>query len=237
MALNAAVTSDNVSFGSAASLDALDPFTVMLWVKPSALTSGRILWNKSTSAKRLRLNGTGGNVEVIVNRATTNTDYVTSNTPLSSTSTWAFVGVVFNSAASAGEVVNIYVGTDTVAVAECTYGTATDGSGTLTDDSASNFQVAGGGSAMFGDYAAIHVCAAALSSAQVESQRQSLSALASSRLLAQMGYPTVTDNTDTSGSGNNGTTSGMTFVTHPSFLTGGGGAATGYLRSMLLGVG
>lgn len=235
MALNAAATGDNCSFGTAASLDALDPVTIMLWVKPGTLTSSRLLWNKSTSAKRLRLNGTGGNVEAIVNRATTNTDYITNNTPLSNTSEWAFVAVVINSAGAAGEVVNIYKGTDSAAVAECTYGTATDGSGAFTDDSASNFQVAGGAAAMFGDYAAVHICAAALDAAAIEAQRAALSVLASTRLLAHMGYPDVNTNTDLSGNANHGTVTGMTFVAHPAFLT--SAAATGHIRSLLMGVG
>lgn len=237
MALNAAATGDNCSFGTAASLDALDPFTIMLWVKPGVLTSSRLLWNKSTSAKRLRLNGTGGNVECIVNRATTNTDYITNTTPLSSTADWAFVAVVFDSAGGAGEIVQIYKGSEAGAIAECTYGTATDGSGIVTDDSASNFQVAGGAAAMFGDYAAIHVCAAALSSADIETQRQTLSVLASTRLLAHMGYPDVNTNEDLSANNNDGTVTGMTFVEHPAFLTGGAATPAGPARFLLMGVG
>lgn len=131
-----AATSDRVDFGSPAALDDLNPFTYLLWVFPTTFTAGRRLAAKG-AVKSFNLSGTGGAMQVVVAR-TANTSYITNTNPLS-LNAWNMVAATFDSAAGAGQIVNIYRGTLAAAPTECGYGTATDGSGTPTSDAADNF--------------------------------------------------------------------------------------------------
>jgi hypothetical protein len=127
-----ALTSDRVDVGVAATFD-FDPITVMGWFYATTLTNQRILWavQGSTSGSRImRLSGTLGEVQVQLTRATTNTNFITNTAPVA-LNVWTFMAFTFNSAASAGQIVNVYKGTLGATPAECTYGTATDGSGAL----------------------------------------------------------------------------------------------------------
>lgn len=148
-------TSDRGNIGSASGLDNMDPMTLLLWTKVTTLTSGRAFYSKGfgsgSNRRLLLLSGTGGNIDFRVIRATTNTQYVTNDTPLASTGTFICIAVVFDSGAGAGQVVHIYTGVQAspVMLTESTYGTATDGSGALTSDAAD--------SALWGNGAATNI--------------------------------------------------------------------------------
>lgn len=120
-------------------LQGFDPFTYLTWVYPTTLTDTRRFFQTSTSAnanrKMLRLSGTTGNVEVLVSRATTNTDFITSDTPLANVSRWYCVMLNFNSALS--PTIRISVGTDVTPMVLRVCGvTAVDGTGTVNQEGA-----------------------------------------------------------------------------------------------------
>lgn len=141
-----AVTSDRVDCGSAAGIDNLSPRTALLWVNITTLTNVRRFLQKGRSGDNTRgivffLSGTVGNLAVLADRATTDATYITNDAPLVTTSVWKCVAAVLDVAAGAGEIVQILTGSLTTALVESAYGTATDGSGALNDDSAYNLVV------------------------------------------------------------------------------------------------
>lgn len=114
------------------------PCTVLAWVYPTATTASRAIYGSRAnttangSVLRIYFNGTGGssgNLRLTVQRATTNTDYITSDRPMNNTNTWVCVMVTFDSAASPTG--KIYWGTMSALMAESTYGTTTAGSGAV----------------------------------------------------------------------------------------------------------
>jgi hypothetical protein len=127
-----AATTDKVDIGVVAALDNLDPFTVLVWSRPTTFTSNRVLWSKGSNTKVLRLSGTAGDVQGAVIRASSS-GYTTNNAPLA-LNTKCFLAFTFSSAAAAGEIINIFSGRVGVNATECTYGTVTDGSGAVTSE-------------------------------------------------------------------------------------------------------
>lgn len=144
--LNGAVNTDLVDIGGGASITDLDPFTLLWWGNVNTLTNQRVLYRKfgGVGLKLWRLSGTTGDVQMFVTRATTSTSYITNNTPLATLNSWVFLAASYSSAASAGQVVNIYKGDLVLPATECTYGTATDGSGSTTADATGNGAIGGG---------------------------------------------------------------------------------------------
>lgn len=133
--VNGANTSDAVNVGSGATLDNRDPFTVLMWINPSTITNNRVLWAKDTtsSLQKVLVFVTGGFLQLIILRASVASSFVSSNNALP-TNQWRFIAVTYNSANGAGEAGNIYVGSLATPAVECTYSTATNGSGLLTTD-------------------------------------------------------------------------------------------------------
>lgn len=128
-------TSDRVAIGNG---PGVDPCTVLAWVYPTATTTSRGVYGSRAnvaaggSVLRIFFNGTGGsagNLRLGVQRATTNTDYITSDRPMNNTNTWVCVMVTFDSGASPTG--KIYWGTMSALMAESTYGTSTAGAGAV----------------------------------------------------------------------------------------------------------
>lgn len=125
-------TTDAMNCGAATTgtlLFALDPMTLLMWCMPTTLTTSRRLatTGNTTSRKQYLLSGTAGNVNLGVNRATTGSNYITSDTPLATLGKWKFIAFAYRS--SANPAIAIYHGDLTTPAVESTYGTATDGSG------------------------------------------------------------------------------------------------------------
>jgi len=117
MALNFTASTHRVNHGSGTSLDDLSAFTWAFWVKVTTLTTLRYICAKgATTTKYLRLSGTGGNVDFLVDRATTDAQYITNDTPLSSTGSWKFIAVTYDAAATSS--MHIYVGSLSSALVE-----------------------------------------------------------------------------------------------------------------------
>ena len=212
-----AATSDRVTHGSAAVLDNLDPYTWLVWIRPTTLTNNRIIVGKSTSpgtGKMLAVNGTGGNVQVLVNRAT-DLSYTTSDTPMS-LNTWGFIAATFNSANAAGEIVNIYGGTETVIAVERALATTTNGTAPNDDESTTNLTVGnfdGGTSTFQGQIAWVGVWNIEMTLAQIQAQQYFPHVTSGCVFFARYNNSTVGTQYDFSGFQNNGTVTGATVAT------------------------
>ena len=142
-ALNFTADGQKVDCGSAAVLDNLDPFTVLMWVHPTSTDATAHLYTKPPAGSGgvhvfRRSSGVGNDLTFVRTRVTTTTFYQTNDTPLSTSNKWYFIAVVFDTGASAGEIVNISVGDLTTAPVESTYGTSDDGAGALNTDASNN---------------------------------------------------------------------------------------------------
>ncbi len=146
-----AATSDRVACGSNAVLDNLNPLTILAWVYPTTLTAGRFICNKGTglhTQNGFPLSGTGGDIEYIRGRATTDADRWTNSTPLATLNKWYCVAATFDSTQTPNS--HIYTGTLTTMMAEATYNASSaDGSGAVFDDSANNFVIGNKNAASF----------------------------------------------------------------------------------------
>lgn len=216
-----AATSDRVVCGSAASLDNLDPFTVLAWVYPTTLTAGRRVFEKLTTDNNVRLNLAAGNVRFIRARATTSTDYITNSTPLSATNSWIFFALTYASAST--PTTHIYTGNLTTAITEATYGTATDGSGALTDDAAENWVIGNKAAATFnsawqGAIGHFSIYNVVLTSAQIEAQRLRQFVGSGCVMFLQLGFDGTGTQTDFSGNSNTGAVTGATASAHHPYI-------------------
>ena len=134
-------TSDRLTLQVQSASNNLNPFTWTFWAFCTTRNSSRVIIAKnSTSQKMARLNGSTGNVELLVGRATTGADYITSDTPLAA-NTWKYFAFTFDSTAAAGSLIHIYSGSLTSSIVESTYGTKTDGSGAVSTDSSQGFVI------------------------------------------------------------------------------------------------
>lgn len=214
-----AATTDYVNFGTGSGIANLDPFTYLTWCYPTTLTDLRRIWQKgvTTTLKRFMISGTAGEVNVRVARATADTIYTTNSAPLV-LNAWNFLAVTFRSGAGPGEIVNIYKGTLSAAASEATYGTATDGSGVVGDDSAKEYTVGNtdptGGTSFQGRIAYTAYIAAELSLQQIIAQQFDPRVISTTRLACHLGYAGTGTQPDMSGNGNSGTVSGPTVADH-----------------------
>jgi hypothetical protein len=216
-----AATSDRVNHGSAASLDNLDPFSYALWVYPTTVTGNRIIIAKSSAAgspngKFLGFEGASTRIQFIVDRVTTDTNYVTNLTALT-TNKWWFVAVTFNSAGAVGEIANIYQGDLTATLAEGTYSTATDGSGANRDEAAISLSVANStpatpASAFQGRIAWVGVWNRELSLAELRAQQFHPAKTSGNVLFAAYGFNGTGSQIDWSGNANAGTVTGASLT-------------------------
>jgi hypothetical protein len=134
-----AASSDRVNITNLGGIASNNPFSWCIWLYCTTRTNNRfIIAKNSTSQRAFRFNGTGanlGNVELIVARSVTASSYITNDTPLTANSWLCFV-ITYDSSASAGQLIHIYHGSASAALVESTYGTSTDGSGTIPSDNA-----------------------------------------------------------------------------------------------------
>lgn len=210
-----AVSTDRVDHGSDASIDNLDPFTMMMWCNISTLVNTRYLFGKGL-VKRSWLAGTGGNITLRVATAGSDLIYTTDDTPLS-VDKWHFIAITANSSGGAGETANIYVGDLTTLAVESTYGTAVDG-GAFDSDAAETMQFgnqsASSVNALLGDIAVVAYVGAELSLAQIRSWQFRPRKLASMVIYSHYGFNGTGAQADWSGKGNSGTVTGVTVAGH-----------------------
>jgi hypothetical protein len=216
-----AATTDRVNHGSAASLDNLDPLTYALWVYPTTVTGNRSIIAKSSAAgspngKALGFDGASTRLQFIVDRVTTDTNYVTNLSALT-TNKWCFIAVTFNSGGAAGEIVNIYQGDFTAALAEGTYSTAADGSGANRDEAAISLSVgnttpATPASAFQGRIAWAGVWNRELSVSELRTQQFHPAKTSGNVLFVAYGFNGTGSQIDWSGNANAGTVTGASLT-------------------------
>lgn len=212
-----AATSDRVDHGSAASLDNLDPFTMMMWLRVTSLTANRRFHEKNAAVNRSFLSGGTGNISVDRGRSGGTAIYVTNDTPLT-LNAWQLLAFTFDTGAGAGEVINIYMGDLTTLAVESTYGSTADGSGAISTDAAGNL-VVGNRSSTFnrafpGDIAVVTYVNAVLSLNQIRDWQFRPRQLVNSVLYSHYGFNGTGTQPDWSGNGNSGTVTGATVADH-----------------------
>lgn len=210
-----AVTSDRVNIGSGTTIDNLNPLTFGCWIYPTTITSGRRIMTKGlgTGTQHSFLVATGGNLDYIRGRGASQSDYITNSAPIVTTDKWYFVVATYDSAATPAG--HIYTGDLTSAATEATYATASDGSGTVFDDSANDLVIGNRHSATFnvafqGKIAACFYNNAALSLGQIIVLQWRPTVISSTKGFWLFGYNNVGTQTDYSGNGNAGTITGST---------------------------
>ena len=213
-----AATSDRVNHGTGNAN--LSPFTLLLWIFPTTLNTNDAIAHRGTFAANNRRSffqsDSSGNLQLSVDRSTTDTIYITNDAPLV-LNEWNFVAASFDSSAGAGEIANIYRGSLTALVTERAYGTATDGSGTLADDSAASFivgNIANFTTAFKGRIAIAAYVLGAWSLAQIQAWQFRPRMVDGIKLLAVYGYAGTGTQPDWSGNANNGTVTGATVADH-----------------------
>lgn len=214
--------SDNVNHGSAANLDNLTTLTWINCARVTTITSGRHLIAKSnaqTNGKLLRLSGTTGNIEFRDNRATTNTDYITSDTPLVANKL-IWNATTYNS--STVPMVHIFhanLNAPSSTIVESSYGTNTDGVGAESSDAARNLFVgnneSAAGVAFQGSIGCVHILNRALNFGELQDQFSHPHVVSGTILFAYYGGSPTATQPDWSGFGNMGTPSGTSAFPMP----------------------
>jgi hypothetical protein len=134
-----------VNFGKGGVLDDAQTFTIRGIVKVGGIPGNANVWcNKQlpgTSGWTLRQSDALGNIEIRKLRATTNFSWVTNNAPFSSAGWYYFVVTV--NLATGAHIYTMKIDAAVQSLTECTYGTATVGTGTMTSDAANDLHVGG----------------------------------------------------------------------------------------------
>lgn len=211
-----------LSKGTPVNMANLDPLTWMGWIMPTTLTDTRIIFSKlngTPAGSTLRVSGAGGNIEFIRSRATTDASFITNNTPIVTLNKWYCVAVTFASAGAAGEAVNIYVGDLTTPLTECTYGTATDGTGAIVSESSStNYKLGNGAGSTLSFQGKIGPCmyhSGLLTLGQMKSWQWRPKMFAGTRALHFPGSNGTTNVPDLSGNGNTLAVTSATIFAEP----------------------
>jgi len=227
-------SSDRVQVAAATNINDLTTLTMLAWVFPTTLTGNRCIMAKATSAtagKLFRINGTGGNIELLINRAT-DTQYVTNDTPLATTSKWYLVAATFDSGASPP--VHMYVGDLAAVAAERTYGVQTAGSGSVDADNAINLVLgnhAGNNVAFQGRIAVAAYINRVLTLGEIKQWQFRPRVLVGTVGLWMLGYNGTSTQADLSGSGNPGTVTGASVGDHVPLRPLWGGAAQSWVAT------
>lgn len=137
-----AASSNRVDCGSAAGIDELLTMTVLALVRPTALTSGRVIVAKkfdtnATAGWRLALQGTTGQLNFNRRHTSNATSYTSTDNLCAPVDTWRWVAATYDEAGGAGARVNLYGAAIHEMLAETgTYATSTNGTGASLADEA-----------------------------------------------------------------------------------------------------
>lgn len=213
-------TSDRDSCGSAAGLDGLTAFTVMLWVYITTRTDLRILVSKingGTLGWVWRLQSTSGNSQFLWIRATQNLSYINTGTPFA-LNTWVCAAATLDQGGTASALVKMYFGGLTTTLAAASgYSVTQDGSGAYTSADAQNLVCGnsdGAVAALQGSEAVAMHWNRVLSLGELKQQQFRPHKTSGCILLSHLGYGGTGTQPDYSGSGNNGTVTGATVGAH-----------------------
>jgi hypothetical protein len=133
-----AATSDRVVF--TALPVQIDPISIIVVVRLTTLTDTRRFISKNNAGTgvglRWLISGSSGETQIRVSRATTSLSYITNTAPAAQLGRLLTIGMSFDSAATAGALCQVWSRYDDRKMAAATFGTATDGSGAISDTSA-----------------------------------------------------------------------------------------------------
>ena len=209
-------SSNNVNYGSGSSLDNLHEHTLIMWLYVRSLTaSNRIVASKEVNSattfdKQWQIRSSG-QLDTFMN--TSGTDATArSNTGAGNVvyaGQWFYI--VFSMSSSM--VPRLYLGTATTTVKEVSYVTQTTGTGSPTDESASNFIL--GNNQLLAragnfDIAYVQYINRELSLGELRSLQYRPRFVTGTRLLSFPGFNRTGTQTDYSGFGNSGTVTGAT---------------------------
>lgn len=211
-----ALTSDTVSVGSGASLDNLDPWTMLAWVYPTTFTAGRIILQKGqlgTNTRKLMSVQASGALQGFADRASVDCNYVSTSAQMA-LNTWCFVAVSYNSAST--PVIQMYSGRLGVAAAAvASFSTSTNGSGATQADAAENMHIGNspvGNVAFQGRIAVAAYVNAELSLGQILDWQFRPRVVPSTKGFWILGHDGASAVPDLSGNGNAGAITGATLT-------------------------
>lgn len=203
-------TNDRIDCGSAASIDNLTESTILLWVKINTLTANRVLVSKhdgATNGFTARLSGTGGNIAIFWNRATTSLSFTSTDTPFAATGVWKCVMITIS---HTGNTIALYVG-DLGSPLAASTGTSAGGSGAYSSDAGNTLQWGNRGSdtaAMQGNFAVGAVVTRVMTLAEGQAWQWRPRMVASCAGFWWFGSNGTGSQPDYSGNGNAGTLTG-----------------------------
>lgn len=209
-----------IDMASSATLDALDPLTVLLWVRPTTFTGANgVLYSKGATdptEKRMTVIATTGTIRVVIDRATTDMTYDTS-TALT-VDVWTFVAITFNSANGANELANVYIGTLSALATEAAYTSRTDGSGAVVSEAteAARWGNSAGSAANFmGHFGIGQIVNRELTLGEVQQWQFRPRNITGAVVLHPFGYNGTGTQADLTGNGNAGTVTGCVASSNP----------------------
>lgn len=216
---------DYVNHGSDATLDNLDPVTIMAWVNVDALhvTERNLFYNKASAADEglsLYVGHTSG-ANIIQLLRETSGAWPNASAPIANFSAWGIGKWIFVAAvAEIGVAPRLLVGDlDTAPAEPSAYTAQVAGGGVVTSDAGQNAIVANGrGIAATwrfgGDVAHVHVAADNLSNAEIIQYWRNLSNRSTTRLNNHYGFNALGTQRDLSGNGNDGTLNNTALADH-----------------------
>lgn len=216
-------TSDRIDHGSSSTIDnVLTAFTTLMWVYPTTISDNRGFWsillNSGTSDHRLTFSGTSGFLRTRISEGASATNYITNNNALSING-WYCVALSYE--ASGTGRAKIFVGTLTSKLTQCTYSTATDGTGASMDAHSSNSLIVGNRfvtgayvQAFQGSISKLLFWSRRLSDDEIYSQQFVHRPTENCILYSEYGYNGTGSQPDWSGNLNNGTVTGGSRSAH-----------------------
>ncbi len=216
MALHFDTLTDKVVVTQAASINDLDPLTILVWTAKTTVASSDRLWNKhasSTSRNIVRTTSTTA-LKFNIEQVTTNCEYDTSDAIFDTVGKWVFVAFVYDGGATPR--MHIYHGSLTALAAEASYAAEADGAGARTSDSAdlhigTNRTAEGGWE---GDIAIFQIEGRAMTLAECQNWQFRPRVLADTRLFLHLGFNGTGTQPDWSGNGNSGAGTAVSVVDH-----------------------
>lgn len=204
---------NRVTLANAGNMNDLAAWSIIYWLNPST-PQGQVHRQDATGFRRTAINDSN-TISSTSGRTTSDDSYDTNNASLTA-GAWAYVAIVYDSAASSGERFNVYKGTLTSLAVELTYSATQDGSGSVTFTGDINIGNRSSGSDPFlGTIAIWAQWNRALTLDEVRQQQFRPRVTSGCITFLHMGFGGTSTVRDWSGLGNNGTITGASYSAHP----------------------
>ena len=215
-------STDRVNLGSPADLDNMATGTIICWVFPDGLATNQQFVSKradATNALLFQENGTGGDFQFRIVRASASLTVISNTTPLS-TGSWQFVAATWDGSGANGDQ-ELFHGDLGTTVTETTYATQEVGSGAQGDDSGVEMSIGnvpdgglGGAGAFNGRIAFVHILDTDLTVGQISAQQFKPHVTENTLVFMWVGFNGTGTQPDwsTGGSNHQGTVTGTTIA-------------------------